>query len=173
VAALPSFNAHSDVHVFGYLTHEITALARCIAILNRADPEALIYDIQYYIGQCICDLKKGENYKLAKDNTREILLGDPHYINTVRFHSTLVTLHSNFLPPVTFPTAPQSLHEADDQMENHVDEAEGDYENNADDQRIPRLVQTYNLESPGCTLAHISSFVLSSTQHWAASGIHW
>jgi len=47
------------------LDHEITA--RCIAILNRADPEALIYDIQYYIGQCICDLKKGENCKLAKE----------------------------------------------------------------------------------------------------------
>src|SRR5215471_4903084 len=64
--------------IFGRLTtvdREITA--RCIALLNRADPEMLTY-MQYNINHC--DPTKGENYKLAKDfgqqlinNTREVI----------------------------------------------------------------------------------------------------
>ncbi|KAI0941408.1 hypothetical protein AcW1_003308 [Taiwanofungus camphoratus] len=50
--------------IFGRLTtvdREITA--RCIAIMNRADPELVTY-MQYYINQC--DPTHGETYKLAK-----------------------------------------------------------------------------------------------------------
>ncbi|KAI0957466.1 hypothetical protein AcW1_005848 [Taiwanofungus camphoratus] len=50
--------------IFGRLTtvdREITA--RCIAIMNRADPELVTY-MQYYIDQC--DPTHGETYKLAK-----------------------------------------------------------------------------------------------------------
>jgi fatty acid synthase subunit alpha len=70
--------------IFGRLRtvdREITT--RCIAILNGADPETLIY-MQYYISQC--DPKKGENYKLAKEfgqkmihNTREVIGQPPLY----------------------------------------------------------------------------------------------
>ena len=64
--------------IFGWLTtldREITA--RCIALLNRADPDMLQF-MQYNINQC--DTSKGETYRLAKefgqkliDNTREVI----------------------------------------------------------------------------------------------------
>jgi fatty acid synthase subunit alpha, fungi type len=70
--------------IFGRLTtvdREITA--RCIALLNRADPEVLTY-MQYNVDHC--DPTKGENYKLAKefgqqlmDNTREVVGQPPMY----------------------------------------------------------------------------------------------
>ncbi|THV07258.1 fatty acid synthase [Dendrothele bispora CBS 962.96] len=81
--------------IFGRLTtvdRDITA--RCIALLNRADPEMLTY-MQYNIDHC--DLSKGETYKLAKefgqqliDNTKEVLGHPPLYKD------------------VTFPTAPHT-----------------------------------------------------------------
>ncbi|KAF9267936.1 fatty acid synthase [Marasmius fiardii PR-910] len=81
--------------LFGRLTtvdREITA--RCIALLNRADPEMLTY-MQYRIDRT--DPNKGERYKLAKefgqqliDNTRQILGQPPVYKD------------------VTFPTAPHT-----------------------------------------------------------------
>ena len=83
--------------IFGRLTtvdREITA--RCIALLNRADPETLIY-MQYYIGQC--DPKKGENYKLAKefgqkliDNTREVIGQPPVYKDGSWFSLSFLTI---------------------------------------------------------------------------------
>jgi fatty acid synthase subunit beta len=51
--------------IFGRLTtvdREITA--RCIALLNRADPDMLQF-MQYNINQC--NASKGETYRLAKD----------------------------------------------------------------------------------------------------------
>ncbi|TFK75163.1 fatty acid synthase [Pluteus cervinus] len=82
--------------IHGRLTtvdREITA--RCIALLNRADPELLTY-MQYHINQC--DPSKGETYQLAKqfgqqliNNTREILGQPPVYKD------------------VTFPTAPRTV----------------------------------------------------------------
>ncbi|KAE9399788.1 fatty acid synthase [Gymnopus androsaceus JB14] len=81
--------------IFGRLTtvdREITA--RCIHLLNRADPEMLAY-MQYNIDHC--DPSKGETYKLAKefgqqliDNTRQVLGQPPVYKD------------------VTFPTAPHT-----------------------------------------------------------------
>ncbi|RPD59601.1 fatty acid synthase [Lentinus tigrinus ALCF2SS1-6] len=81
--------------IFGRLTtvdREITA--RCIAIMNRADPELVTY-MQYYIDQC--DPERGETYKLAKqfgqqliDNCREVVGQPPLYKD------------------VTFPTAPHT-----------------------------------------------------------------
>ncbi|PPQ94469.1 hypothetical protein CVT25_001102 [Psilocybe cyanescens] len=81
--------------IFGRLTtvdREITA--RCIALLNRADPAMLEY-MQYNIDHC--DASKGETYKLAKEfgqqlinNTREVLGKPPMYKD------------------VTFPTAPHT-----------------------------------------------------------------
>ncbi|EGN98830.1 hypothetical protein SERLA73DRAFT_168429 [Serpula lacrymans var. lacrymans S7.3] len=81
--------------IHGRLTtvdREITA--RCISLLNRADPELLAY-MQYNIDQC--DPGKGETYALAKqfgqqliDNTREVLGQPPVYKD------------------VTFPTAPHT-----------------------------------------------------------------
>ncbi|KAF5337956.1 hypothetical protein D9757_014846 [Collybiopsis confluens] len=81
--------------IFGRLTtvdREITA--RCIHLLNRADPEMLAY-MQYHIDQT--DPTKGANYKLAKefgqqliDNTRQVLEQPPVYKD------------------VTFPTAPHT-----------------------------------------------------------------
>ncbi len=60
---------------------EITA--RCIAILNRADPDLLEF-LQYNISRC--DPTKGENYRLAKEfgqqlieNTREFINQPPVY----------------------------------------------------------------------------------------------
>lgn len=70
--------------IFGRLTtvdREITA--RCIAIMNRADPELVTY-MQHYIDQC--DPSRGETYKLAKqfgqqliDNCREVVSQPPLY----------------------------------------------------------------------------------------------
>ncbi|KAI0787467.1 fatty acid synthase [Fomes fomentarius] len=81
--------------IFGRLTtvdREITA--RCIAIMNRADPDLLAY-MQYYIDKC--DPERGETYKLAKqfgqqliDNCREVVGNPPLYRD------------------VTFPTAPHT-----------------------------------------------------------------
>ncbi|GBE87869.1 fatty acid synthase [Sparassis crispa] len=81
--------------IFGRLTtvdREITS--RCIAIMNRADPELVTY-MQYYIDQC--DPNRGDTYKLAKqfgqqliDNCREVLALPPLYKD------------------VTFPTAPHT-----------------------------------------------------------------
>ncbi|KAJ6477506.1 fatty acid synthase, partial [Mycena sanguinolenta] len=81
--------------IFGRLTaldRDITA--RCIALMNRADPELLAY-MQYTVDQC--DPNKGDNYKLAKqfgqqliDNTREVLGQPPVYKD------------------ITFPTAPHT-----------------------------------------------------------------
>ncbi|KAI0918227.1 hypothetical protein AcV7_007029 [Taiwanofungus camphoratus] len=81
--------------IFGRLTtvdREITA--RCIAIMNRADPELVTY-MQYYIDQC--DPTRGETYKLTKqfgqqliDNCREVIGQPPLYKD------------------VTFPTAPHT-----------------------------------------------------------------
>ncbi|KAJ7745730.1 fatty acid synthase [Mycena metata] len=81
--------------IFGRLTtvdRDITA--RCIALMNRADPELLAY-MQYNIDHC--DPTKGDNYKLAKnfgqqliDNTREVIGQPPVYKD------------------VTFPTAPRT-----------------------------------------------------------------
>ena len=70
--------------IHGRLTtvdRELTA--RCIALLNRADPELLTY-MQYHINRC--DPRKGDTYALAKqfgqqliDNTREVLGQPPVY----------------------------------------------------------------------------------------------
>ena len=76
--------------IFGRLTtvdREITA--RCIALLNRADPDMLTY-MQYHIDQC--DPSKGDTYKLAKefgqqliDNTREVIGKPPVYKDGPQF----------------------------------------------------------------------------------------
>ncbi|KAJ7227399.1 fatty acid synthase [Mycena pura] len=81
--------------IFGRLTtvdRDITA--RCIALMNRADPEVLAY-MQYHINHC--DPDKGDTYKLAKqfgqqliDNVREVIGQAPLYKD------------------VTFPTAPHT-----------------------------------------------------------------
>ncbi|KAH7913599.1 hypothetical protein BJ138DRAFT_606981 [Hygrophoropsis aurantiaca] len=81
--------------IHGRLTtvdRELTA--RCISLLNRADPELLTY-MQYNINHC--DPSKGDTYALAKqfgqqliDNTREVLGQPPVYKD------------------VTFPTAPHT-----------------------------------------------------------------
>lgn len=75
--------------IFGRLTtvdREITA--RCIAIMNRADPAFITY-MQYHIGNC--DPTRGETYKLAKefgqrllDNCREAV-GHPPLYKDVNF----------------------------------------------------------------------------------------
>ena len=82
--------------IFGRLTtvdREITA--RCIALLNRADPDMLQF-MQYNINQC--DASKGETYRLVKefgqrliDNTREVIRKPPMYkdggcINILSFY---------------------------------------------------------------------------------------
>jgi hypothetical protein len=69
--------------IFGRLTtvdQDITARiddARCISLLNCADPDLLTY-MQYNIDQC--DASRGDTYQLAKqfgrqliDNTREVI----------------------------------------------------------------------------------------------------
>ncbi|CAK5268309.1 unnamed protein product [Mycena citricolor] len=81
--------------IFGRLTtvdRDITA--KCIALMNRADPEFLAY-MEYYIANV--DASKGETYKLAKqfgqqliDNVREVVGAAPLYKD------------------VTFPTAPHT-----------------------------------------------------------------
>ena len=80
--------------IFGRLTtvdREITA--RCIAIMNRADPDLVTY-MQYYIDKC--DPARGETYQLAKqfgqqliDNCKEVvgqppLYKDGEYLDIVR-----------------------------------------------------------------------------------------
>jgi 3-oxoacyl-ACP reductase-like protein len=70
--------------IFGRLTtvdREITA--RCLEVMNRADPELLAF-MQYNITRC--DPMRGENYALAKqfgqqltDNCREVLDQPPLY----------------------------------------------------------------------------------------------
>jgi fatty acid synthase subunit alpha, fungi type len=75
--------------LFGRLTtvdREITA--RCIAIMNRADPELITY-MQYYIDQV--DTTKGETHALAKkfgqqliDNCREVIGQPPLYKDGTR-----------------------------------------------------------------------------------------
>jgi len=70
--------------IFGRLaTVDRDITARAISILNRADPDFLIY-MQYNIDQC--DVTRGENYKLAKefgqqllDNTKEVIGKPPVY----------------------------------------------------------------------------------------------
>jgi fatty acid synthase subunit alpha, fungi type len=70
--------------IFGRLTTVDRAItARCIALLNRADPDLLTY-MQYHINQC--DASKGETYQLAKqfgqqliENTREVIGQPPVY----------------------------------------------------------------------------------------------
>ena len=76
--------------IFGRLTtvdRQITA--RCIQIMNRADPELVTY-MQYYIDKC--DPNRGETYKLAKqfgqqliDNCREVVGQPPLYKDGERF----------------------------------------------------------------------------------------
>jgi fatty acid synthase subunit alpha, fungi type len=64
--------------IFGRLvTVDRDITARAISLLDRADPDLLIY-MQYNINQC--DVTRGENYKLAKefgqqlfDNTKEVI----------------------------------------------------------------------------------------------------
>jgi fatty acid synthase subunit beta len=97
--------------IFGRLTtvdREITA--RCIALLNRADPDMLTY-MQYHIDQC--DPSKGDTYKLAKefgqqliDNTREVIGKPPVYKD-----GSLFKICSRYILTcivVTFPTAPMT-----------------------------------------------------------------
>lgn len=70
--------------IFGRLTTVDRAITgRCIALLNRADPDLLTY-MQYNIDQC--DPSKGETYQLAKqfgqqliENTREVIGQPPLY----------------------------------------------------------------------------------------------
>ena len=73
---------------------EITA--RCIQIMNRADPELVTY-MQYYIDQCDPDC--GETYNLAKqfgqqliDDCHEVVGQPPMYKD-----GELVMLYSSFL----------------------------------------------------------------------------
>ena len=78
--------------IFGRLTtvdREITS--RCIAIMNRADPDLITY-MQYYIDQC--DPERGETYKLAKqfgqqliDNCREVVGKPPLYKDGKPFYA--------------------------------------------------------------------------------------
>ncbi|KAJ3768528.1 hypothetical protein FB446DRAFT_792198 [Lentinula raphanica] len=78
--------------IFGRLTtvdREITA--RCIHLLNRADPEMLAY-IQYNIDHC--DPSKGNTYKLAKEFGQQLI---DH-----------VTGQPPVYKDVTFPTAPHT-----------------------------------------------------------------
>jgi fatty acid synthase subunit alpha, fungi type len=87
--------------IFGRLTtvdREITA--RCIALLNRADPDMLQF-MQYNIDQC--DASKGETYRLAKefgqkliDNTREVI-GKPPMYKDGALHLHLVFLCSSLI----------------------------------------------------------------------------
>ena len=101
--------------IFGRLTtvdREITA--RCIALLNRADPDMLQF-MQYNINQC--DASKGETYRLAKefgqkliDNTREVI-GKPPMYKDGALSQHLGFLCSSlifFFFQVTFPTAPHT-----------------------------------------------------------------
>ena len=56
---------------FGHLTtgdHEITA--RCIAIMNRADPDLIMF-MEFMVNRC--DPAKGETYATAKKLGQELL----------------------------------------------------------------------------------------------------
>ncbi|KAI0033531.1 fatty acid synthase [Vararia minispora EC-137] len=98
--------------IFGRLTtvdREITA--RCIAIMNRADPELITY-MQYVIDQV--DSAKGETYSLAKkfgqqliDNCREVVGEPPLYKDGIFPYFIYSKLHLTRLL-VTFPTAPKT-----------------------------------------------------------------
>jgi fatty acid synthase subunit alpha len=78
--------------IFGRLTTVDRAITgRCIALLNRADPD-LLTCMQYNIDQC--DPSKGETYQSAKqfgqqliENTREVI--GPLSIKTVRYRVLL------------------------------------------------------------------------------------
>lgn len=84
--------------IFGRLTtvdREITA--RCIAIMNRADPELVTY-MQYHIDQV--DPSRGETYRLAKqfgqqliDNCREVVAQPPLYKDGTHNHSHCLVSH--------------------------------------------------------------------------------
>jgi len=99
--------------LFGRLTtvdREITA--RCIHLLNRADPDVVTY-MQYRIDQV--DPAKGETYKLAKefgqqliDNARAMVGQAPMYKDGIYFLllSLICLCLSSY--PVTFPTAPHT-----------------------------------------------------------------
>jgi 3-oxoacyl-ACP reductase-like protein len=91
--------------IFGRLTtidREITA--RCITIMNRADPALLLY-MQYHIDQV--DPTRGETYELAKqfgqqliDNCREVvqeapLYKDGMYASTIQVVINLIVSGSN------------------------------------------------------------------------------
>ncbi|TFK33214.1 fatty acid synthase [Crucibulum laeve] len=81
--------------IFGRLTtvdREITA--RCIALMNRADPEMLQY-MQYHIDQC--DPSKGETYKLAKEFGQQLINNTHEVVNNPPVYKD-----------VTFPTAPHT-----------------------------------------------------------------
>ncbi|KAJ3916064.1 fatty acid synthase [Lentinula edodes] len=81
--------------IFGRLTtvdREITA--RCIHLLNRADPEMLAY-MQYNIDQC--DPSKGDTYKLAKEFGQQLIDNTHQFIGQPPVYKD-----------VTFPTAPHT-----------------------------------------------------------------
>jgi fatty acid synthase subunit beta len=73
------------------IDREITA--RCIAILNRADPDLLRY-MKYHIDRC--DPSKGETYKLAKEFGRELIkntqevIGNPPVYKDGQFQSNFL-----------------------------------------------------------------------------------
>ena len=93
------------------IDREITA--RCIAILNRADPDLLRY-MQYHIDRC--DPSKGETYKLAKEfglepikNAQEVFGKPPLYKDgKCRACFFLVIIFST-ITTVTLPTAPRTV----------------------------------------------------------------
>ncbi|EIN09976.1 fatty acid synthase [Punctularia strigosozonata HHB-11173 SS5] len=81
--------------IFGRLTtvdREITA--RCIAIMNRADP-ALVEYMQFYIDRC--DPTKGATYKLAKEFGQQLIDNCKEVVG-----------HPPLYKDVTFPTAPRT-----------------------------------------------------------------
>jgi len=98
--------------IFGRLTTvDRETIARCIALLNRADPDMLEY-LQYNTDRC--DPSKGGTYKLAKEfghllinNTHEVL-GKPPMYKDGKFFLLLIHSCSNFRFIVTFPTAPHT-----------------------------------------------------------------
>ena len=104
--------------IFGRLTtvdREITA--RCIAIMNRADPDLITY-MQYYIDQC--DPERGETYKLAKqfgqqliDNCREVVDKPPLYKDgTFIYYMQIATFTDSILQsPSPLLLTPRSQHE--------------------------------------------------------------
>jgi fatty acid synthase subunit beta len=77
--------------IFGRLTTvDLELTVRCIAVLNRADPDMLQF-MQYHINQC--DASKEETYRLAKefgqkllDYTREVIGKPPMYKDGALYH---------------------------------------------------------------------------------------